>query len=156
MPLKWTSNQTQAKNTPFKGLDIPAVFLNALWLLWKCSEKNLEVGECVGRLMILFNGLRPSFPHFATPANKNSEISDFFLEILENFRFWDTKKHPISFFPVTFEEFHDFFIENSREYLPAVCSNVFLPGSASLWQCFFSKLSSFILCAKFSVGVYKL
>ena len=56
------------------------VFLNALWLLWKCSEKNLEVGECVGRLMILFNGLRPSFPHFATPANKNSEISEFFRD----------------------------------------------------------------------------
>ena len=83
MPLKWTSNQTQAKNTPFKGLDIPALFLNALWLLWKCSEKNLEVGECVGRLMILFNGLRPSFPHFATPANKNSEISEIFRDSIK-------------------------------------------------------------------------
>ena len=86
MPLKWTSNQTQtqAKNTPFKGLDIPAVFLGALWLqLWKCSEKNLEVGECVGRLMILFNGLRPSFPHFATPANKNSEISEIFRDSIK-------------------------------------------------------------------------
>ena len=30
--------------------------------------------------MILFNGLRPSFPHFATPANKNSEISEFFRD----------------------------------------------------------------------------
>ena len=83
MPLKWTSNQTQAKNTLFKGLDIPALFLNALWLLWKCSEKNLEVGECVGRLMILFNGLRPSFPHFATPANKNSEISEIFRDSIK-------------------------------------------------------------------------
>ena len=52
-----------------------------------CSEsaqkKNLEVGECVGRLMILFNGLRPSFPHFATPANKNSEISEIFRDSIK-------------------------------------------------------------------------
>ena len=61
-------------------------FLNVFCMLWQSLGKNLEVGECVGRLMILFNGLRPSFPHFATPANKNSEISEFFLEILENFQ----------------------------------------------------------------------
>ena len=96
MPLKWTFNQTQAKNTPFKGLDIPAVFFNALWLLWKCSEKTLRLESALEDWWSCLMACdRPSH----TLQHLLTRIQRFlnFLEIFENFQILGHSKAPNQF-----------------------------------------------------------
>ena len=93
MPLKWTFNQTQAKNTPFKGLDIPAVFLNALW---KCPGKNLRLESALEDWWSCLMACdRPSH----TLQHLLTRIQRFlnFLEIFENFQILGHSKAPNQF-----------------------------------------------------------
>ena len=144
MPLKWTSNQTQAKNTPFKGH--PWSFLTYC----VCSESRLE------KILRLESALedwwsclmacdRPShtLQHLLTRIQR---FLNFFLEILEIFQILKST-HSVCF-QLLLGSFKTFSLK-IRENIYLQCMQMFfLPGSASLWQCFFLKVEQFHFVCK--------
>ena len=153
MPLKWTSNQTQAKNTPFKGH--PWSFLTHCDCSESAQKKTLRLESALEDWWSCLMACdRPSH----TLQHLLTRIQRFlnFLEILENFQILGHSKAPNQFLS-------SYFCGVSRlfnwkfESIYLQCVQMFsCRGGRAFGNVFFSKLSNFILCAKFSVGVYKL